>query len=363
MRRHSPSGPSASAVRRNGKREPLQGGGGWWWWWWEWEGEGGRGGGTPQEGNLTQRRGEAESAEWKIDTREPTTFQDVSCRHESPAWIAYQPHDPLSTQSISALSASPRLCVSQKRRRARRRTASGNHCKAVMAVVGGSGRWEGRGTPQEGNLTQRRGEAESAEWKIDTREPATFQDVSCRHESPAWIACQLRQGEARRSTQSISALSASPRLCVSQNDNARDDGRQAGTTTRRWWVGVGGGRERNTSEGNLTQRRGEAESAEWKIDTREPATFQDVSCRHESPAWIACQLRQGEIRRSNQSISALSASPRLCVSQNDNARDDRRLAGTTARRRWEWEGRGTPRRGTSRRGAERQRAQRGRLRR
>ena len=97
---------------------------------------------------------------------------------------------------------------------------------------------------QRGKLRRRRG----------TREPATSQNVSCRHESPAWIACQLRQGETRRSTQSISALSASPHLCVRQNDDARDDGRQAGTTARRWWrwwVGVGG---RGTpQEGNLTQ--------------------------------------------------------------------------------------------------------------
>ena len=94
---------------------------------------------------------------------------------------------------------------------------------------------------QRGKLRRRRG----------TREPATSQNVSCRHESPAWIACQLRQGETRRSTQSISALSGSPHLCVRQNDDARDDGRQAGTTARRWWVGVGG---RGTpQEGNLTQ--------------------------------------------------------------------------------------------------------------
>ena len=94
---------------------------------------------------------------------------------------------------------------------------------------------------QRGKLRRRRG----------TREPATSQNVSCRHESPAWIACQLRQGETRRSTQSISALSASPHLCVRQNDDARDDGRQARTTARRWWVGVGG---RGTpQEGNLTQ--------------------------------------------------------------------------------------------------------------
>ena len=59
---------------------------------------------------------------------------------------------------------------------------------------------------QRGKLRRRRG----------TREPATSQNVSCRHESPAWIACQLRHGESCRSTQSISALSASPRLCVSQ---------------------------------------------------------------------------------------------------------------------------------------------------
>ena len=63
---------------------------------------------------------------------------------------------------------------------------------------------------QRGKLRRRRG----------TREPATSQNVSCRHESLAWIACQLRQGETRRSTQSISALSASPHLCVRQNDNA-----------------------------------------------------------------------------------------------------------------------------------------------
>ena len=79
-----------------------------------------------QRGRLRRR--------WRM--REPATSQNVSCRHESPAWIAYQPHDPLSTQSISALSASPRLCVSQKRRRARRRTASGNHCKAEVGVGG-----------------------------------------------------------------------------------------------------------------------------------------------------------------------------------------------------------------------------------
>ena len=92
---------------------------------------------------------------------------------------------------------------------------------------------------QRGKLRRQRG----------TREPATSQNVSCRHESPAWIACQLRQGETRRSTQSISALSASPHLCVRQNDDARDDGRQAGTTARRWWVGGRG----TPQEGNLTQ--------------------------------------------------------------------------------------------------------------
>ena len=107
-----------------------------------------------QRGKLRRRWG----------TREPATFQDVSCRHESPAWIACQPHAPLnpmnlctlclsaplreskttttrdstnplpsqppcplstsrplSTQSISALSASPHLCVSQKRRRRAKR--------------------------------------------------------------------------------------------------------------------------------------------------------------------------------------------------------------------------------------------------
>ena len=112
-----------------------------------------------------------------------------------------------------------------------------------------------RGIPPWRFSRRGRGEAESAERKIETttgnERAGTSQNVSCRHESPAWIACQLRQGETRRSTQSISALSASPHLCVRQNDDARDDGRQAGTTARRWWVGVGG---RGTpQEGNLTQ--------------------------------------------------------------------------------------------------------------
>ena len=105
-----------------------------------------------QRGKLRRRRG----------TREPATSQNVSCRHESPAWIACQLRQGetrRSPQSISALSASPRLCVSQKRQRTRRRTASGNRCKAV---VGGSGR--GRNASREA-LTQRRGEAESAENK------------------------------------------------------------------------------------------------------------------------------------------------------------------------------------------------------
>ena len=38
-----------------------------------------------------------------------------------------------------------------------------------VALQSGGGReWEGGGTPQEGDLTQRRGEAESAERKIET---------------------------------------------------------------------------------------------------------------------------------------------------------------------------------------------------
>ena len=106
-----------------------------------------------QRGKLRRRRG----------TREPATSQNVSCRHESLAWITCQPHAPLNSINLcalclsaplresktttreirrslcplnpmiplnlttpsqlnlfSALSASPRLCVSQKRRNGRR---------------------------------------------------------------------------------------------------------------------------------------------------------------------------------------------------------------------------------------------------
>ena len=62
----------------DGKRKPLQGGGG----------GGGRereGRGTPQEGNLTQRRGEAESAEREIETTmENERAGDISRRILSP---------------------------------------------------------------------------------------------------------------------------------------------------------------------------------------------------------------------------------------------------------------------------------------
>ncbi len=190
-----------------------------------------------------------------------------------------------------------------------------------------------------------------------------------------WIACQLRQGEARRSTQSISALSASPRLCVSQNDNARDDGRQAGTAARRWWWRWREREGRGTpQEGNLTQRRREAESAEWKIDTREPATFQNVSCRHGPPAWIASQPHAP---LNPMNLCALCLSAPLREAKTTKRTDagfrggGRRLlhlvppfgimrqTDDAARRRRG----GHLRNGTSRRGAERQRAQRGRLRR
>ena len=119
------------------------------------------------------------------------------------------------------------LCLSAplretKRRRARRRTASGNHCKAVVAVAGGSGRGEGR---LRGNLTQRRGEAESAERKVDTREPVTFQDVSCRHESPAWIACQPH---APLNPMNLCALCLSAPLRESKTTKRTDAGFRGG---------------------------------------------------------------------------------------------------------------------------------------
>ena len=126
--------------------------------------------GTPQEGNLTQRRREAESAEWKIDTREPVTFQDVSCRHESPAWIACQPHAPLNPMNLCALCLSAPLRESKTTTRETPdsgvaadassiwyNAANGRRCKAAA-----------RRTPQEWNLTQRRGEAENAERKVET---------------------------------------------------------------------------------------------------------------------------------------------------------------------------------------------------
>ena len=61
----------------DGERVALQRGGGR-----EWEGEGR---GTPQEGNLTQRRGEAESAERKVETTtENERAGDISRRILSP---------------------------------------------------------------------------------------------------------------------------------------------------------------------------------------------------------------------------------------------------------------------------------------
>ena len=58
-----------------------------------------------------------------------------------------------------------------------------------VALQGGGGReWEGEGTPQEGNLTQRRREAESAERKIETMTENEGADgISKRILSP-WIS-------------------------------------------------------------------------------------------------------------------------------------------------------------------------------
>ena len=204
-----------------------------------------RRGTSPQEGNLTQRRGEAESAEREIETTmENERAGDISRRILSP-WTSRFGRS--STSAWRKLSINPidlcALCLSaplreSKRRRARRQEGDRSHAEA------------------------RRGR-ERREWKIDTREPATFQDVSCRHESPAWIACQPH---APLSTQSISALSASPHLCVSQkrrNGRTPDSGVAADASSI--WYNAANGRRckaaarRTPQEWNLTQRRGEAE--------------------------------------------------------------------------------------------------------
>ena len=160
--------------------------------------------------------------------------------------------------------------------------------------MGGRGRWEGEGGDASGGEphlrrgTSRRGaerqraQREKLRRRWRTREPAIFQDVSCRHGPPALGARQLRHGESCRSTQSISALSASPRLCVSQKDDARDDRR--GT--------------------DLTQRRGEAESAESGRLTRE-------SRRHFKTYLVAMNLPLGLLvnltppSQPNQSLRSL----------------------------------------------------------
>ena len=151
-------------------------------------------------------------------TREPATSQNVSCRHESPAWITCQPHAPLNSINLCALCLSAPLRESKT---TTRETTDGKR-KPLQggggSGGGGSGRGEGhlrRGTSRRGAERQR-AQREKSRRRWGTREPATFQDVSCRHGPPAWIACQLRQGESCRSTQSISALSASLHLCVSQ---------------------------------------------------------------------------------------------------------------------------------------------------
>ena len=209
----------------------------------------------------------------------------------------------------------------------------------------------GRGTPQEGNLTQRRGEAESAEWKIDTRESATSQNVSCRHGPPAWIACQLRQGEARRSTQSISALSASPRLCVRQKRRrARRRTlcplnpmtplnlttplnpidlcalclsaplRESKTTTTRDSTNpLPSQPHAPLNPMNLCALCLSAPLREAKTTTTRDST-DPLPTQPPCPLSISRPL-------STQSISALSASPRLCVSQKDDARDAGRRGG------------------------------------
>ena len=71
---------------------------------------GGGGGGTPQEGNLTQRRGEAESAERKIETTMGNERAgDISRRILSP-WTSRL--DCLSTSAGRKLSINPiNLCA------------------------------------------------------------------------------------------------------------------------------------------------------------------------------------------------------------------------------------------------------------
>ena len=192
------------------------------------------------------------------------------------------------------------LCLSAplreaKRQRERRRTASGNRCKEVVAVVGGSGRWKGEGRLRRG-ISRRGAERQRAQRgrsrrRRRTGEPATSQDVSCRHESPAWIACQphaplnpmnlcalclsapLREAKTTTtrettnplpsqphdplSTQSISALSASPRLCVRQKRQRRETpGSGAAADASSIWYNVDGSSEQpSTAEHQAGDRK------------------------------------------------------------------------------------------------------------
>ena len=122
------------------------------------------------EGHLrrgTSRRGaERQRAQSGRLTRESRRhFKTYLVAMDLPLGLPLNLTPPLNPINLCALCLSAPLRET-KRRRERRRTASGNRCKAV---VGGSGRErEGRGTPQEGDLTQRRGEAESAERKVET---------------------------------------------------------------------------------------------------------------------------------------------------------------------------------------------------
>ena len=193
------------ARRRNGKRKPLQGGDGR-----EWEGEGHLWRGT----DLTQRRGEAESAERKVETTmENERAGDISRRILSP-WTSRL--DCLSTSAGRSSSINPMnlcaLCLSAPLRESKTTT---REIRRILCPLNPMPPLNLTTPLNPMNLCALCLSAPLRESKTTTCEIRR-------------ILCPLNPMTPLNltppSTQSISALSASPRLCVRQK---RRNGRRA----------------------------------------------------------------------------------------------------------------------------------------